>query len=858
MNRLPPARSTTLAFLLFFLSGASALVYQVVWLRLLILIFGSTLFATSAILATFMGGLALGAFVAGRRMDRSRRSSLWVYGVLEIGIGVYALLVPVLFDALTPIYQSVWDAGGSEHLVLLNLAKFVGIAIVLIVPTTLMGASLPVLARDVADDPDRIGGKVGSLYALNTFGAVVGTFFAGFVAIPAIGVQTTLWLTAAVNVGIGLVAVVAGRGVARPPHSTRSGTDAPVSGIGRRTAVLLVLFGLSGFGAMVLEVAWTRALSMVLGSSVYAFSLMLVAFLVGLAAGGAFFSGLLRRRPTLHPGSLLAGLLVATGSLAFATVFLFRHLPGWFGQIYFTHEPGPGGWFAVQFLFGMLVMFPATFAFGGIFPAVLQYHARGLDAVAGSVGTVYTANTVGTIVGAAVAGFVLIPALGVQDSVVLVAGSQMVLGAVAFGAISGVALSARTIAVALTLLAAASFPFVRPGWDALLMNSGVYMNLQDLPEGSTWDDFLEVVRGDNELVYAREGMTASVLVADQPSIGNRYLAVNGKIEASTNADMETQLMIAHMPLLLHDDPEDVLVIGLASAITVGGVATHPVGTIRVVEVEEAMIPAARLFADDNGGVMDDPRLELSINDARNELEFSSDAYDVIISEPSNPWMTVASNLFTEDFFRLAGRRLRDDGIFAQWVQNYYLPAEDLQSIVAAFHSAFPNVLVFETFGGVDLLLLGTRHRLGLDLDRIGSRMAELEVRMDLARVEVRQPADVLPLFVLGPDEVDRMVHGAPRNTDDNARVEFSAPKALYQDTLASNLEFLYSFAGDPLNVLQPAPSDELERATLRLDLARALVARDAPSRAEALLDALRGGPLDAEAAELADRAAARQ
>ena len=738
MNRLPPSRSTTLAFLLFFFSGASALVYQVVWLRLLILIFGSTLFATSAILSTFMGGLALGAFLAGRRMDRSRRSSLWVYGALEIGIGAYALLVPFLFDALTPVYQSVWDAGGSTHLVLLNLAKFAGIAVVLIVPTTLMGASLPVLARDIADDPDRIGGKVGALYALNTFGAVGGTFFAGFLAIPAIGVQTTLWLTAGVNVVIGIVAIAAGRGAGRPSSVAPT---APVAGrprFERRTAVLLALFGLSGFGAMVLEVAWTRALSLVLGSSVYAFSLMLVAFLIGLAAGGAYFARRLRRRPDLHPGTLLAGLLIATGGLAYATVFLFRHLPGWFGQIYFAYEPSPGGWFAVQFLFGMLVMFPATFAFGGIFPAVLQYHARDLEHVAGSVGTVYTANTVGTIVGAAFAGFLLIPALGVQDSVVMVAASQMILGAIALLALSGIERATRAIAVTIVVLAAAAFPIVRPRWDALLMNSGVYMNLQDLPEGSTWDDFLQVVRGDNELVYAREGMTASVLVADQPSIGNRYLAVNGKIEASTNADMETQLMIAHLPLMLHDDPHDVMVIGLASAITVGGAATHPIESIRVVEVEAAMIPAARLFADDNGGVMDDPRLELSINDARNELEFSSALYDVIISEPSNPWMTVASNLFTEDFFRLASRRLRENGIFAQWVQNYYLPAEDLQSIVAAFHSAFPEVMVFETFEGVDLLLLGTRGPLTLDLDRMARRMSELQVRMDLSRVEIRR------------------------------------------------------------------------------------------------------------------------
>jgi len=850
-------RSAALAYVLFFVSGASALVYQVVWLRLLLLIFGSTLFATSAILSTFMGGLALGAFLAGRSMDRSRKAPLRVYGVLEIGIGIYALVVPALFHALTPVYRAVWDAGGSDSLILLNLAKFAGIAVVLIVPTTLMGASLPVLARDIADDPRRIGGKVGTLYAINTFGAVAGTFFAGFLAIPRIGVHAALLSTAAVNVVIGAVAVAAGRPRAAAPDTdvARSAAAAGPSRIGGRTAALLLLFGASGFGAMVLEVAWTRALALVLGSSVYAFSLMLVAFLIGLAAGGATISTWLRRRPDVHPGSLLAVLFAATGLLAFATVFVFQHLPRFFGEIYFAYQPSPNGWFAIQFLFGLIVMFPATFAFGGIFPAVLQCHARGLDRVAGSVGTVYTANTAGTIFGAASAGFVLIPWLGVQDSVVLVAASQTVLGAIAALALSGLGISARRALAGTLVIAAALFPFARPGWDALLMNSGVYMNLQDMPEGSDWDDFLDIVHGDNVLVYAREGMTASVLVADQPSIDNRYLAVNGKIEASTNADMETQLMCAHIPLLLHDDPKDVLIIGLASAITVGGAATHPVEHIRVVEVEKAMIPAARLFEDHNGRVMDDPRVEISINDARNELEFSDATYDVIVSEPSNPWMTVASNLFTEDFFRLAATRVRPGGLFSQWVQNYYLPAEDLRSIVAAFRSAFRYVAVFETFEGVDLLLLGSQEPLRLDLDRIGSRMRELSVRIDLARVDIRRPADVLPLFVLGPDQVDRFVDGAQRNTDDNARVEFSAPRALYRDTLQANLEFLHGFAEDPLELTATSELPDPEtRDRLRLDLARAYLARGRAADARPILRALAGGPLADEVAHLAETA----
>jgi spermidine synthase len=334
--------------------------------------------------------------------------------------------------------------------------------------------------------------------------------------------------------------------------------------------------------------------------------------------------------------------------------------------------------------------------------------------------------------------------------------------------------------------------------------------------------------------------------------------VNGKVEASTLAhrDLQTQLMCSHLPLLLHDEPEDVLVIGLASGITAGSASTHPVSSLRIVEVEREMIPAARLFEKHNHRVLDDPRVEVSINDARNDLEFSSRTYDVIISEPSNPWMTVAANLFTEDFFRLARTRLRESGIFSQWIQTYYLPPEDLRSIVAAFRESFPHVMLFETYGGVDVILLGSRHPFGLDLERIGSRMSELKVLMDLARINARRPVDVLSLFALGPAEIDRLVVGAPRNTDDNARVEFAAPKTLGVATGEDNIAMLRALRPDPFAYVEPEITDREERDGLLLDLAeiwrrrgeRALARKaagravDGPlgERAETLLKKLEG------------------
>ncbi|HXV75679.1 MAG TPA: fused MFS/spermidine synthase [Candidatus Polarisedimenticolaceae bacterium] len=853
-NRSP---SLTAIFALFVLSGATSLVYEVLWLRQLILIFGSTQFATSTILSTFMGGLALGAFLVGRRLSGRGIRPLGIYGALEIGIGLYALLVPTLLGALSPIYRALWQAGASESFVVLSLGKFVGIAAILLPPTVLMGASLPVLARQVADDPDRIGGKVGLLYAVNTFGAVLGTFVAGFVAIPGIGMQRTLWVTAAVNVALGLAAIAL---VRRYPAVVVSRGRSPVAGRAAPSGgmrLVLLAFALSGFGALVLEVAWTRVLALVMGSSVYAFALMLLAFLIGLAAGGAVFSAVLRRLPALDPAVLLAALLGAAGVLAFATAFAFNALPRLFGEIYFAFHPGPTGWFAVQLVFGLMIMFPATFALGGIFPAVLQLHARSLDHVTSSVGTVYAANTAGTIVGAAAAGFLLLPTLGVLRTVVAVAILEIVLGMVVAIVMVRGSTRRRTVLAAPIGIALVLMVLFAPNWDVRMMNSGVYMNLFDVSDEQGWASFERMVYENNRVVYAAEGITATVFVADQPEFDNRYLSVNGKIEASTVADLETQLMCAHLPLLLHDEPRDVLIVGLASGITVGAAAAHPVDSIRVVEIEKAMIPAARLFAESNNRVLDDGRVSLSINDARNELEFSSTTYDVIISEPSNPWMTVAANLFTEEFFRMARTRVRPGGVFSQWIQTYYLPADDLRSIIAAFRAAFPNVMLFETIDGIDLLLLGSDDPLELDLDALAGRMTELDVKMDLARVGMRHPIDVVSMFRLGTGEIDALTAGAPRNTDDNARVEFSAPKTLGVSTVVENLEMIRAHRADPLDYLVPPPTDPIDRDRLRMGLAEASIRRgdlelaeeharqvtDPPlkARAERLLEQARGG-----------------
>lgn len=833
------------ALVLFFFSGATGLVYQVVWLRQLTLIFGATAYASSAVLSVFMGGLALGSFWAGRKAT-SWPPPLRAYGGLELGIAAYASLIPFLLPLTSPLLEIAWRHGGDRSFALLGLIKLTAIVVLILPATTLMGATLPVLSRLAADEASSIGGGVGALYASNTFGAVVGTVFAAFVALPGAGTRRTLAATILLNAGVGLTAWLAGGRLQRKSlaASEQGPPEAPV----RPALVPILAIGLSGAAAMVLEVAWTRGLSLVLGSSVYAYASMLTAFLIGLASGAAAAVRFLTRRPSADPRRALTAALGAAGLLSFGTSYALQMLPRLFGEAYFRLNPPAEGWWIVQLVLASVVMFPTTFALGWVFPLVLQSVGGGRATVAAAVGRVYASNTLGTIVGAIAGGFLFVPTIGVARTVVAVAAVQLLIAAI----VAAEPGPRRRVGLAMACaVAALGCVLLRPGWDILLMNSGVYMNAQDIDRDKGWKEFLRRVRNDNDLVYAQDGLTASVVVANQPKANNLYLAVNGKTDASSRSDLETQIAAGQIPLLLHPSARDVLVVGLASGITAGSVATHPsVERLRIVEVESVMIGAARCFREHNGDVLDDPRVTLSINDARNELQFNPATYDVIISEPSNPWMTVAANLFTEDFFRIARTRLRPGGVFGQWIQAYCLGPAQVRSILAAFRKSFPSVLVFETLQGADFLVVGSDRPLSLDLSAIDEQLREFRVRVDLERIGVRSAIDIAGMLQTGGTAVDRLADGAQRNTDDNGYVEFTAPRTLYLDSEDANLAMLQGHDADPVSAISALVRTDDDPSRFRLEIARRWVLRGHADRARNGLTGLSDPELQKEAAAL--------
>ncbi len=871
--------------LCFFASGVSGLIYQVVWLRELVLVFGATTFAVSTVLTAFMGGLALGSFWFGRRVEKLTRP-LRIYGYLEIGIGLYGLAVPLIFATLTSVYHSFWQWLHLSFLAL-SIVRFLFASAVLILPTALMGATLPVLSSYYARDAKRIGLKVGLLYSVNTFGAVVGAAATGFLLIPMLGMRATTGVAAALNILLGVVAIrlanterVESAAIPAPEDDEQdvkqSAADLPaekpsVRARARSTAssirtvvgqalrvhriTALLAFGVSGFVALSYEVIWSRVLALIIGSSVYAFSIMLTTFLVGLAAGasiGARFVDRIR-----NPMVAFAAIELGVGATCLIGAYLFNDLPYVFVQLYrWVDSTSWAVLLVARFLISSLVMIAPTLLLGSLFPLVVRIVSSGeteTERTGGrSAGEAYAANTLGAIAGSFASGFVLIPWVGLLGSLRLCAALNFVVAAALFislrtGADStppprrrakpqlasfrprGAALSWMGVSISAGLIIAAAL--FEPPWDAEVMSSAVYRYAPQLANKSRQELFDFLKRGQGETVFYEEGITATVAVQEQG--GGRVLKVNGKPEASTAGDMPTQILIGSLPLLVRERTDDVLLIGLGSGVTLGSIEQFPVKQITCVELEPAILEATRYFEDVNNRPLEDPRLRMVSNDGRNFIYTTNETFDVIVSEPSNPWISGVANLFTLEYFKRGAERLKEDGVFSQWLQMYEMSPEDVRTLIATFRAAFPQVYIFRGAEG-DLMLLGSKSARRLNLDAINSHFDYPRIAADLKRINTTLATDLLSRFYLGPDEVSALAVGAMLNTDDNALIEFNAPRRVgtAEETVQLNVNQLLAHAASPLPYVDAGLSGTRDESGLLVKAALGAMKRDDRARAE--------------------------
>ena len=768
--------------LLFFLSGATGLVYELLWVRVLYQAFGSTIQSVTTVVAAYMGGLGLGAWLFGRRADRHPRPAA-LYGVLEIAIGVFGLVSPLVLALAHRLYIGVAGAlelgGGGSVALRFGLA-----ALVLLVPTTLMGGTLPVLTRAFTG-PDRgaLQRSLGLLYGLNTLGAVVGTALAGFFLIEYVGIRASLWGTAAVNLALGAGAIALARPMA-PLAATADPGRQPGEprGSGPLRRLALILLAVTAFASLLDEIAWTRVLVMIVGGSTYAFTLVLLVFLLGIGIG----SSLVARRGAA-PGGTAASAALAQGVTAAGAALLFvtfGALPRYVITIF--QMPSLGAverLLALGFAVGAVVLVPAI-GMGMTFPLLTDLVAPPDAARGADVGRAYALNTLGSIVGAALTGFVLVVALGTETTLrggLLINGVAALLLAalaargVAEGSADHRALRVPVLGAGALAALALGVAVAAPGWTTKLIDLGPAIYGRQPMDAAGRRAFL-AHRGGRQLAF-REGRNATVSVWE--SVTGRTLRVNGKVDASDGGDMTTQIMLGLAPAAARPSAASALVIGYGSGVTARVLADVPgMGRVRVVEIEPAVLAMSPYFTGVNDSVLARPTVTALVDDARSALQLHDDRFDVIVSEPSNPWVAGVATLYTPEFFRIVRARLADDGVFCQWIQMYQLPLPVVAGIVGNLRRVFSHVEVwFST--GVDIMVLASGRPLQYDrpwLDRLFARGTPIG-RLSGEWLGIDSAGDYFGRRLLGEAGVARLAsRGGLTHRDDRPELEFVAAR----------------------------------------------------------------------------------
>jgi len=796
-------RIQAIVLVLFFLSGATGLVYEVVWQKMLALVFGNTTFATATILASFMCGLALGSLYFGRVADRYGKP-VRLYAYLEVGIAVFAILFPFILSGISVIYISI-----SQHLTttlyLLNLTKFALCFLVLVIPSFLMGGTLPVISKFFVERLDTLSWRVGSLYGINTLGGVIGAFTAGFLLIDSLGTRETTYGAAVVNVLIAGTALVLSRFLASEGSVRPRERDVEAEGTDRQVyprhipTIVLIVYALSGFCALAYEVLWTRVLVFFLGNSIYAFTTMLTTFLLGLGLGSLIFARFLDKRR--HLLVFLAFIEIFIGLSALLSIWEFTRLDHFLSVSFSTLGRTWYGMIGTRYFGSLLVMFIPTVLMGMAFPLVNKIYVSNLARLGHGVGNLYSVNTFGAVVGSFAAGFLLIPAVGITRSIMLIAVANLVLGAVVLFS----SLLARhrvkwgTAGVVAILLVVVAATIITPG-----------IKLQGLLPGE-------------ELLYYKEGSATTVAVV-QFEEGGKFLLVNGTGEVPTDYDsLLTFHMIGHLPCLLHEDPKKALIICFGAGIASGAVAEHSLEEIDAVEISPEVIAANKLFLEENQAVLDDPRLSLTMEDGRNYLLRTTNRYDVITSDATHPGASDSWVLYTREFYELCRERLNPDGMMAQWLPIHNLAHADYRTILKTFQTVFPDTTLWFTNGYT--LMVGGKKELTIDFSLLAQRLQDEKVKEDLAQFGLDDPIAFLSTFVMGKEAIVEYTLGVPINTDNRPVIRFSernfmergGPKSVYDvlsglDRFSESVIPLLTNMGDEASLIK----SRLTESRLRL------------------------------------------
>ena len=787
-------------------SGCAALIYEIVWFQLLQLVIGSSAVSLGVLLAAFMGGLSLGSAALPRFVSKDRHP-LRVYAFLELGIAAFGILTLFGLPLISRIYLLSATSGTSGL-----LARGIVAAACLLPPTLLMGASFPAIARRIQGESNEAS-RLGWLYSANIIGAVIGCVLAGFYLLRVYDMAIATYVAATLNIGVAVIALVLGRtgtrGQTPRPQRQDEGSD-PALKRARGAVLIYLVIALSGLTALGAEVVWTRLLSLLLGATVYTFSIILAVFLAGLSIGSTAGSYIVRRvrQPRL---SLAATQILLAAAIAETAYTLSTSLPFWPVDPWLSMNP----WFnfELDIVRCIRTVLPATLLWGASFPMALASATTQREDPARLSGEIYAANTAGAIVGALAFSLALVPAIGTKGAHQLLIGLAMLSAAIALVSLLW------TFRRRMWIGAAALAGMVIVTW-------GLASTVSDVP----WQvvaygrRVAPILRGadvssEASPVFVGEGMHSSVVITDRA--GQRFFYVSGKSEASSALlDMRLQRLMGHLPALIHREPRSVLVVGFGAGVTAGSFVPYPeVEKIVVCELEPIIPPASdKYFGTQNYNVVHDHRTRMVYDDARHFILTTPETFDVITTDPIHPWVKGTSALYSKEYYELVRNHLNRGGIAAQWLPLYESDEETIKTQMATFFEVFPNGTVWSNYlngDGYDLVLIGQLDATPINVDELQQRLDQpkySKVLASLAEVEVKSASDLLGTYAGRAADLAPMLRGAEINRDLNMHLQYIAgwgvnsmmSAQVYREVLSHRQfpEDLLTGTGEPIEILK--------------------------------------------------------
>jgi len=750
-------------YFLFLFSGIASLIYQIVWIRMLTLVFGHTIYSVSVVLSAFMAGLGLGSYLWGRTIDKTGKPLL-VYGKIEILIGISAAFLSFLLSNFSPIYG--WLHHWLPNLFFLVVALKTVLAFLLVlIPTIFMGATLPVMCKYFATEEANLGQQVGYLYSINTLGAAAGCLFAGYFLIGFFGVLETALVAAGINLLIGLVCIVVFK-KSEPGFTCGFGLPKPASvslQLDKENSLWLVISFLCGFTALAYEVVWTRLLVFGIGSTVYSFSMMLANFLFGITVGGLLFVPFFKRKINFR-------LLLTLFQFGIGLYLIFSlYQSNWILSSFIR----PFLWdteFWINMRNASALMFVPTVLFGMSFPVLTHLVTKGSQDIGSSLGIVYGMNTFGGIVGSIVAGYLLLPNLGSQQTLVC--------------------LSMLNFLSGMLLFATSSLftGFIRKG-AAISLSCLLFLFLLKMPNDLLKQIFMRDTSGKTnpeQLIYLEEGLTTTVAVFDDNRSGfkSKRLILNGVNMSADNMDSRKYMtLLSYIPLLLVENPKNVLVICFGTGLTAGAAGAYPgINLVDSVDISPGVFRAGKFFKATNHNVMNNPKVKKIVQDGRQHLLTTSTSYDVITAEPPPPINAGSVNLYTREYYELTKRALKPGGIVSQWIPLHSQAETHVYQNFRTFYESFPYVMAWYPVRK-ELILIGSDQPINLEFQGIEQRLQNPVINKIMRDIDFGTPYSFLGSIWFLKKELKNLGSGQHVISDNNPSLEFylNFPKSISID-----------------------------------------------------------------------------